>query len=173
MAVKHYVDEVVPEDGRVYDIADVGEHKSITDVTAYPQVGSSFGAADIEAACVLEAEHLKVGNEHRITIPNGDAENVKFIATADFAAGDTVTWNGDPMTVLTQAGEEPEAGLFKQGIPAECRREGSTLYVFCGAVSGSLRYDKAQTLTDTERARARSNLGVYSIAVEGTGLIFG
>ena len=52
MAVKHYKDEIPPSGGRTYKVN--GVVSTIEDTTAYQQEGSGFGAADVNAACVLE-----------------------------------------------------------------------------------------------------------------------
>lgn len=61
MAVKHYVDEIPPASGRVYAITSDGETSTITDVTQYEQEGSGFGAADVNAVCLLECNYTKKG----------------------------------------------------------------------------------------------------------------
>ena len=82
MAVKHYKDEIPPSSGRVYQIVTNGSTSSITDVTKYQQEGSGFGAADVNAACVLECNYSKSGTVHQLVTQNATSENIKFFATA-------------------------------------------------------------------------------------------
>ena len=76
MAVKHYKDEIPPSGGRTYKVN--GVVSTIEDTTAYQQEGSGFGAADVNAACVLECNYSKSGTVHRLTTENTATENLKF-----------------------------------------------------------------------------------------------
>ena len=77
MAVKHYVDEIPPSTGRVYRIETDGNTSKIIDETNYQQVGTPFGANDVNCACVLECNYSKSGTVHKLTTENIESENIK------------------------------------------------------------------------------------------------
>ncbi len=77
--------------------------------------------------------HQKAGNVHRLT---GEGENLRFAATADFAGGDTFTFNGRAMTARTLAGEPLWPGYFKAGSVVVCHKNGDSL-TFSGGGLGS------------------------------------
>ena len=128
MAVKHYVDEIPPSTGRVYRIETDGNTSKIVDITDYEQAGSGFGAADVNSSCVLECNYAKNHGFHELTTKNGNSENIKFFATADFNKGDTITFNGVPVTALATDGLPLCTGFFKANTIVECRKRGSVLY---------------------------------------------
>ncbi len=68
--------------------------------------------------------HQKAGKVHRLT---GEGENLRFAATADFAGGDTFTFNGRAMTARTLAGEPLWPGYFKAGSVVVCHKNGDAL----------------------------------------------
>lgn len=135
MASKKYQDEIPPYGGRVYQIQDIqgGDTCHILDVTQYEQVGTEFHAADVNAACLLEADHSKTGTVHALTTPNTDTENIKFRATADYAKGDTFTLNGTAVGALTISGRALESGYFKSGAMVRCLLCRGNLYFEGGA----------------------------------------
>lgn len=128
MAVKHYVDDIPPSTGREYQIATSGGKSKITDVTAYEQVGSSFGAGDVNKACILECDYEKRGTVHALTTPNTVSENIKFYATRGMVKGDTFTLNGTPMTAVTTDGQSLGTNFFVANTIVECRRKENVLY---------------------------------------------
>ena len=128
MAVKHYVDEIPPSTGRVYRIETDGNTSKIVDITDYQQVGTGFGAADVNSACVLECNYAKSGTVHKLTTENKTSENVKFFATANFNKGDTFTFNGVAVTAQATDGLPLGTGFFKANTIVECRKRGSVLY---------------------------------------------
>lgn len=128
MAVKHFVDEIPPSTGRVYQIQTNGQTSTITDVTQYSQEGSGFGAADVNAACVLECNYVKNNHTHQLITPNGTSENIKFFATAAYERGDVFTFNGASVTAKTFDGEELDDGFFKANTLVECFLKGDVLY---------------------------------------------
>lgn len=128
MAVKHYVDEIPPSTGRVYQIVTDGNTSKITDLTEYERVGSGFGANDVNCACVLECNYAKSGTVHKLTTENTESENIKFFATADFNRGDTFTFNGTAVTAQTTDGHALDKNFFKANAIVECRRRGNVLY---------------------------------------------
>lgn len=76
---------------------------------------------DIGAASVRDGvglyTHRKSGTVHALT---GSGDNIRFLATADFAAGDTFTVNGVPCTAKTLGGDSLWAGFFKTGAMVVC-----------------------------------------------------
>lgn len=130
MASKHYLDEIPPSGGRVYEIVDIpnGDTCHIHDVTEYEQVGTQFHAADVNAACLLEADHAKSGTVHVMTTPNTDTENIKFRATAAYVKGDTFTLNGTACPAQTISGRPLESGYFKAGAMVHCILSRGTLW---------------------------------------------
>lgn len=128
MAVKHYVDDIPPTTGRVYQITTSGGKSTIKDVTAYEQVGSSFGAGDVNMGCVLECNYQKNGTVHVLTTENTLSENIKFYATGRMVKGDTFTFNGTPMTALTTDGQALGTNFFVANTIVECRRKDNVLY---------------------------------------------
>lgn len=128
MAVKHYKDEIPPSSGRVYQIVTNGSTSSITDVTKYQQEGSGFGAADVNATCVLECNYSKSGTVHQLVTQNATSENIKFFATANYNRGDTFTFNGVAVTAKTVDGFALDNGFFKANTLVECFMENSVLY---------------------------------------------
>ncbi len=128
MAVKHYKDEIPPSSGRVYQITTNGSTSTITDVTRYSQEGSGFGAADVNAVCVLECNYSKKGNVHALTTQNTTSENIKFFATFDYKRGDTFTFNGVTVAAKTVDGFALDNGFFKANALVECFMENNVLY---------------------------------------------
>ncbi len=128
MAVKHYVDEIPPSTGRVYRVETNGATSKITDITDYQQVGTGFGAKDVNATCVLECNYAKNGTVHNLTTENTASENIKFFATAAFNRGDTFTFNGTAVTAQTTDGQALGTNFFKANTIVECNKRGNALY---------------------------------------------
>ena len=128
MAVKHYVDEIPPSGGRTYNITTSGGKSTITDTTVYQQVGTTFGAADVNSTCVLECNYVKMGSLHYLTTGNTSSENIKFYATSDFHKGDIFNFNGEILSAKTSDGLELGEKFFVANTMVECRRRGNTLY---------------------------------------------
>jgi hypothetical protein len=133
LAIKHYVDEIPPSTGRVYRIETSGNSSKIIDETAYQQVGTGFGAMDVNTACVLECNYSKNGTVHQLTTPNAMSENIKFFATDSFVKGDTFTFNGTSVVVQTMDGQALGTGFFKANSIVECSRHGNVLYFTSGS----------------------------------------
>ena len=128
MAVKHFVDEIPPSTGRVYRIETDGNASKITDITDYQQVGSGFGAKDVNSVCVLECNYEKSGTVHKLTTENTSSENIKFFATADFNRGDTFTFNGTTVIAQTTDGQALGTHFFKANTLVGCNKRGNVLY---------------------------------------------
>lgn len=121
------------------------------------QQGDKFGAAAVNLLLELDDEgrprlaippaavggvanytHTKTGTVHELT---GEGENIRFVATAGFAEGDSMTVNGEACTVRTISGDALWGGFFAKGAAVVCWREGNTLN-FSGA--GLSEADKAK-----------------------------
>ena len=83
----------------------------------------AIGAAAAENGVNLYT-HQKSGTVHTLT---GSGNNIRFAATADFAAGDTIQVNGQACTAATAAGDALWAGFFKAGAMVVCYRTGNAL----------------------------------------------
>ena len=128
MAIKHYVDEIPPSRGRTYSITVNGNESTIKDTTVYEQIGSGFGANDVNCACILECNYSKIGTVHKLTTENTDSENIKFYATSAFTRGDTFTFNGEPITAQTMDGKSLNTNFFIANTIVECFRKSQVLY---------------------------------------------
>ena len=92
----------------------------------HPQL--ALTPADIGAATAAQGvatyTHKKSGTVHTLT---GTGDNIRFTATADFAAGDTVQVNGTACTAATAGGDALWDGFFKVGAVVVCYKNGSKL----------------------------------------------
>ena len=68
--------------------------------------------------------HAKSGTVHTLT---GTGDNIRFVATADFTAGDTVKVNGTTCTASTAGGDALWSGFFKSGAVVICYKNGNKL----------------------------------------------
>lgn len=128
MAIKHYVDEIPATNARTYRIHIDGDKSTITDTTTYEQVGTTFGAADVNSTCLLECNYSKSGKAHNLTTENISSENIKFFATSAFKKGDTFTFNGKTVTARTTDGKALDTNFFIANTIVECFRKGDVLY---------------------------------------------
>ena len=83
----------------------------------------SIGAAPAADGMSLYT-HKKSGTEHILT---GSGNNIRFVAAADFAAGDTFRVNGTGCTARTVGGDALWAGFFRAGAVVVCYRTGNRL----------------------------------------------
>lgn len=133
MAIKHYVDEIPPSTGRVYRIETDGNVSKIIDETEYQQVGTGFGAMDVNKGCVLECDYRYSFDVHYLTTANTTSENIKFFATHRFDKGDTFEFNGTPMVAQTMDGHSLKDGFFAENSIVECIRRDNVLYFTSGS----------------------------------------
>ena len=68
--------------------------------------------------------HKKSGTVHTLT---GSGNNIRFVAAADFAAGDTFRVNGTGCAARTVGGDALWAGFFRAGAVVVCYRTGNAL----------------------------------------------
>lgn len=100
----------------------------------YPQAtGSGYQWVEITAAGIGAAPEANgvttytcttSGTTHALT---GTGNNIKFVADAAFAAGDTVTVNGQAVTAQTQSGEALTDGFWVSGAVVGCYLNGTVL----------------------------------------------
>lgn len=83
----------------------------------------SIGAAPAADGMSLYT-HKKSGTVHTLT---GSGNNIRFVAAADFAAGDTFRVNGTECTARTVGGDALWAGFFRAGAVVVCYRTGNAL----------------------------------------------
>ena len=80
--------------------------------------------------------HSKSGTVHALTLLHG-GNNIKFVATANYAKNDTFTVNGDAVTVMMPNGKAPGNKAFVTGSTVICFLDGTTLYMVGGGGGGS------------------------------------
>ena len=80
--------------------------------------------------------HSKSGTNHELTLAGGNT-NIKFIATANFAAGDTFTVNGTEVTAKMPDGNDLSDGYFISGAVVIGFLNGSTIYFVGGGAMNS------------------------------------
>lgn len=68
--------------------------------------------------------HQKSGTVHALA---GSGGNIRFVAAADYTAGDTFTVNGAPCTAATAGGDALWTGFFKTGAVVVCWKNGDCL----------------------------------------------
>lgn len=86
------------------------------------------------------------GTTHALT---GTGNNIKFVADAAFAAGDTITVNGQVVTAQTQDGAALADGAWAAGVVVVCYLEGTTLNFKGGG--GLSPADKAKLIPENIR----------------------
>ncbi len=92
--------------------------------------------------------HTKAATNHELTLANGNT-NIKFVATADYEAGDTFTINGSAVTAKMPDGNNLSDGFFKSGAVVIGFVSGTTVYFVGGA---SMQTQVIITLTATDGA---------------------
>lgn len=137
------------------------------------QEGDSFGAAAANLLLQLDEDgapevlpdvaigvytHAKNGTAHTLT---GKGNNIRFVAAADFTAGDTITVNGAACTAATLAGDALWSGFWRRGAVVTCYRAGSAL-TFSGA--GLSAADKAQLVPGNLLESVRLSSGGVNVA---------
>lgn len=89
-----------------------------------------------QIASVLEATELKSGTVHAITCLTEGAVFFRFTATSDYAAGDTFTFNGTPVSAVLPDGSGLQQGAFKINGTVLCSIIGTLLTVYSFTASG-------------------------------------
>lgn len=115
-----------------------------------------------------EYAHQKEGTLHKLINENG-TNNIKFYATADYAAGDTFSVNGVACTAQTADGAAPVSGAFKTGAGVLCLKVGTVL-VFQGGmpVSGGTFTGDAAAYSENRSTAGLRNIEVRTESATGT-----
>lgn len=91
---------------------------------------------DNQQAAICTATHSKVGTVQTLTRQGGKSAMFRFVATADFAAGDTFTVDGQAVTAKLPDGSGLSAGAFviNSNVLACLVGTQMTVYTVAGAV---------------------------------------
>lgn len=89
-----------------------------------------------QIASVVEATELKSSTVHAITCLTDGAVFFRFTATSDYAAGDTFTFNGTPVSAVLPDGSGLQQGAFKINGTVLCSIIGTLLTVYSFTASG-------------------------------------
>lgn len=93
--------------------------------------GIPAGDYALSEDAINEYTHGKTGVIHYL---NGSGDNIKFIATADFAAGDKFYVNGVEVAAVFQNGDKLTAGYFKAGYVVSATLNDNKL-IFTGQIN--------------------------------------
>lgn len=80
--------------------------------------------------------HTKEGTNHELTLASGN-DNIKFVATADYAAEDTFTINGEEITAKMPDGNDLSDGYFVSGAVVIGFINGDTVYFVGGGATNT------------------------------------
>ena len=112
--------------------------RAVQSVNGLPGPNPSLTAANVGAAPASDGISTYTcttsGTVHALT---GTGNNIKFVADAAFAAGGTITVNGQVVTAQTQDGAALADGAWAAGVVVVCYLEGTTLN-FKGASGAKL-----------------------------------
>lgn len=75
------------------------------------------------------ATHVKTGTNHAITLGDSDINQFKFVATGDYATGDTFTVDGVTVTPRIADGSSIPTGAFKINSTVLCILDGTVLNI--------------------------------------------
>lgn len=114
----------------------------------------------IEQSGTTSATATKVGTVHQIVRVNSNCAMLRFVATANYASGDTFTVDGASVTATSVSGEALPAGAFVINQSVLAILNGSVLTVFAGGSSSEIEaadvdYDNTLsglTATDVQAA---------------------
>ena len=136
----------------------------------------------IEQSGTTTATVTKVSNVHQIVRVNSNCNMLRFVATANYAAGDTFTVDGASVTATAVSGEALPAGAFVINQSVLCILNGSVLTVLAGgksdpaatdvsynnAVSGLAATD-VQNAIDEVYAAIPTSLNADDVTYDNTG----
>jgi hypothetical protein len=108
--------------------------------------------------------HTKVGNMHQLTPVDDEGDNIKFIAIADFNAGDSISIGGTVCATATPDGAALTDGAFITGSTVICYRNGNTLTFSVNSVllSGATFTGNVVTYDTNRSARGVRNTEVHN-----------
>ncbi|MEG1180743.1 MAG: hypothetical protein RSD39_01785 [Oscillospiraceae bacterium] len=120
----------------------------------------------------FEYTHSKVGTVHSLE-HTGDAHgHIRFLATGDFADGDTWTVNSAVCTAQTQDGELLSGGFFKAGSVVSCFKNGSVLNFKSGGAALNFKIIRAESAAVLPVTAAENTIAVET-ATDITSWSFG
>ena len=126
------------------------------------QIDDIMAGTKTPATGMSVCTHVRSGTIHKLT-GTGTGNNIRFVATADFVAGDTFQVNGTTCTARTVAGDNLWGAFFKSGSVVTCYRNGNTLTFN----SGGLPSGEAAKLTP-ENLKSGVNVFINGNSVTGT-----
>lgn len=124
-------------------------------------------AQGLEQKLIVSYTHKRTDTIHELT---GEGNNLKFLATANFEAGDTFTVNGAPVEAKTVDGQELTTGAFKTGVVVEAFLEGATLTFPFHAAADKLKNTRTIGISGGATGTATSFDGSANITIPVTAL---
>lgn len=94
------------------------------------------------------ATHVKTGTNHSITLTDSDIVAFKFVATGDYATGDTFTVDGVTVTARVADGSTIPNGAFKINSTIEAILDGTILNlinIYGSVDAGDVFYDNTSS----------------------------
>lgn len=88
------------------------------------------------------ASEVKTGNNHAITRSDSDIDIIRFTATSDWNSGDTMTIDGDAVTVYLPNSTSPQTGAYKINSEVLLILNGSrvTMFTFNTLTADDIEY---------------------------------
>ena len=112
------------------------------------------------------ATHVKTGTNHTITLGDSDINQFKFVATGDYATGDTFTVDGVTVTPRIADGSTIPNGAFKINSTVLCALDGSILNLInVDAINGDTLTTALNSVTPVSGSNAN---GEYTKFPDGT-----
>lgn len=111
-------------------------------------IGTPMNKTNLDPMTFTTFTHTKTGTNHELTNVDGGV-NIRFIATADYAAGDTFTMNGESITGKMPDGSALARNFFTSGSPVISLLVGTDL-VFVGGAN--MEAQLVITLTASDNA---------------------
>lgn len=131
-------------------------------------------------ASVQLATELKAGTVHALTTTTGSGPMMRFVATSNWAAGDTCTVDGVQVSTLLPSGEALPDGAWVINSNVLCCLVGTVLTVYAGGAGGSQGDIDADTLEGhpasyfgtatavTQASQAATAAGQLATTAQGT-----
>lgn len=112
------------------------------------------------------ATHVKTGTNHAITLGDSDINQFKFVATGDYATGDTFTVDGVTVTPRIADGSTIPNGAFKINSTVLCILDGTILNIT--NIAGNPVVDPSDIiLSNGESVEAALVKGSVSVTADG------
>ena len=126
------------------------------------QIDEIMSGAKTPATGLSVCTHTRSGTVHKL-VGEGTGDNIRFVANANFVAGDTFEVNGAPCSGKTVSGDSLWGMFFKTGSVVTCYRYGSILTFN----SGGLPSSEVAKLTP-ENLRYGVNVDVNGAEIRGS-----